>query len=62
MKNFIKFILIYFEVALYMFRTVFPPIIRSLRLHRMELNLLPIPASKQSLNLFDIYLMLCVQS
>jgi len=62
MKQFIKLILIYFEVALYMFRTVFPPIIRSLRLYRMELNFLPVPASKQSLNLIDIYLMLCIQS
>jgi len=33
MHLFLIFILLYFEVALYMFRTVFPSIIRSLRLY-----------------------------
>jgi hypothetical protein len=33
MHQFLKFILFYFVVALYMFRTVFPSIIRSLILY-----------------------------
>ena len=67
-------------ISLYMFRTVFPSIIRSSRLytqhqvyvievrwlfasgHLMELQFHLVPASKQSTNLYDIYLMLCVQS
>jgi len=47
--------LFYFGTTLYMFRTVSPPIIRSLRLY-IQL------ASKQPQNLYDIYLMLYVQS
>ena len=65
-------------ISLYMFRTVFPSIIRSSGLytqhnvyviqvswllgsgHEMELHL--VPASKQSTNLYDTHLMLCVQS
>jgi len=69
--------LFYFETTLFMFRTVFPSIIRSLRLyiqHRVyvtQVMWLPasgkemenlVPASKQSQNLYDIYLMLYVQS
>ena len=53
----LEHILFYFEVALYMFRTVFPSIIRSLRLYIQHQVL-----RKQSLNLFDMYLMLYVQS
>ena len=67
----------YFGTTLYMFRTVFSFIIRSLRLyiqhqvyviqvlwllvsgHEME-HL--VPASKQPQNLYDIYLILYVQS
>ena len=63
-----------------MFRTVFPSIIRSLRLYiqhqvyvievlwplasgnEMELQFHLVPASKQPQNLYDIYLMLYVQS
>jgi len=41
--------LFYFVTTIYMFRTVFPSIIRSL-------------ASKQPQNMYDIYLMLYVQS
>ena len=33
MHQFLNLILFYFEIALYMFRTVFPSIIRSLRLY-----------------------------
>ena len=65
-------------ISLYMFRTVFPSIIGSSRLytqhqvyviqvswllasgHEMDLHF--VSASKQSTNLNDIYLMLCVQS
>ena len=68
--------LFYFGTKLYMFRTVPPSIIRSLRLYiqhhtiqvlclfasgkGMESHL--VPASKQPQNLYDIYLMLYVQS
>ena len=67
--------LFYFGTTLYMFRTVSPSIIRSLRLyiqHQVyviqvlwllaswqEMDL--VPASKKSTNLYDIYLMLYVQ-
>jgi len=72
--------LFYFGTTLYMFRTVFPSIIRSLRLYiqhqvyvievlwplasgnEMELQFHLVPASKQPQNLYDIYLMLYVQS
>jgi len=71
--------LFYFGTTLYRFRTVFPSIIRSLKLYiqhqvyviqvlwllasgkEMELLHL-VPASKQPQNLYDIYLMLYVQS
>jgi hypothetical protein len=64
-------------ILLYMFRTVFPSIIRSSILytqHQMYVVQVGwmhasahdifhlVPASKQSTNLYDIYLMLCVQS
>jgi len=59
-------------ISLYMFRTVFPSIIRSPRLYiqrqvcviqvRWLLASGPRPASKQSTNLYDIYLTLYVQS
>jgi len=66
-------------ISLYMFRPVFPSIIRSSRLytqhqvyvtqvswllasgHEMELSFHLVPVSKHSTNLYDIYLMLCVQ-
>jgi len=59
-------------ILLYMFWTVFPTIIRSSRLyiqHQVYVIQVPwlhasglVPASKQSTNLYDIYLMLYVQS
>jgi hypothetical protein len=73
-------IFLVYWISLYMFRTIFPSIIRSSRLytqhqvyviqiswllasgHEMELQFHLVPASKQSSNLYDIYLMLCVQS
>ena len=70
--------LFYFGTTLYMYRTVSPSIIRSLRLYvqyhtikvlwlrasgnEMEIQFHVVPASKQSTNLYDIYLMLYVQS
>ena len=49
-----------------MFRTVFPAILRSLRLHIQHQvyvkQVLWLLASKQPRNLYDIYLMLYVQS
>jgi hypothetical protein len=74
--NYMHNFLVYW-ISLHMFRMVLPSIIRSWRLytqhqayviqvswllssgHKMELHLMP--ASKQSTNLHDIYLMLCVQ-
>jgi len=56
MHQFLKFIC--FEVALYMFRTVFPSIIRGLRLYTGSECML---AHSQK-NPFDKYLMLHVQS
>jgi hypothetical protein len=69
--------LFYFGTTLYMFRTVFPSIIRSLRLYiqhqvyviqvlwllasKNEMEHL-VSASKQPQNLYDIYLVLYVQS
>ena len=53
--------LFHFGATLYMFRTVSPSTFRSLRLyiqHQFHL----VPASKQPQNLYDIYLMLYVQS
>jgi len=69
--------LFYFVVALYMFRTVFPFIIRSLRLYiqhvkqilltacygeRDGISSIPFPLASSQQNLFDMYLMLYVQS
>jgi hypothetical protein len=56
----------YFGTTLYMFRTVFPSIIRSLRLYIQHqvyaIQVLWLLASKQPQNLYDINLMLYVQS
>jgi hypothetical protein len=56
--------LFYFGTTLYRFRTVSPSIIRSLRLYIQHQNIqvLWLLASKQPQNLYDIYLMLYVQS
>jgi hypothetical protein len=56
--------LFYFETKLYMFRTVSPSIIRSLRLYIQHhtIQVLWLLASKQPQNLYDIHLMLYVQS
>jgi hypothetical protein len=58
--------LFYFGPTLYMFRTVFPSIIRSLRLYIQHqvyiMQVLWLLSSKQPQNLYDIYLMLYVQS
>jgi len=56
--------LFYFGKTLYMFRTISPSIIRSLRLYTQHhtIQVLWLPASKQPQNLYDIYLMLYVQS
>jgi len=58
--------LFYFGTTLYMFRTVFPSIIRSLRLYIQHqvyiVQVLWLLASKQPQNLYDMYLMLYVQS
>ena len=43
--------LFYFGTTIYMFRTVSPSIIRSLRLYIQY----QVPASKQPQNLYDIY-------
>jgi hypothetical protein len=56
--------LFYFGTTLYVFGTVFPSVVRSLRLyiqhHTIQVTWLL--ASKQPQNLYDIYLMLYVQS
>jgi hypothetical protein len=53
-------------ISVYMFRTVFPSIIRSSRLYTQHqvyvMQVSWVLASKQSTNLHDIYLMLCIQS
>ena len=58
--------LFYFGTTLYMFRTVVPSIIRSLSLyieHQIYvIQVLWLLVSKQPQNLYDIYLMLYVQS
>jgi hypothetical protein len=58
--------LFYFGTTIYMFRTVFPFIIRSLRLYIQHqvyvIQVLWLLASKQPQNLYGIYLMLYVQS
>jgi len=50
--------------AVYMFRTVLPSIIRSLRLYIQHhtIQVLWLLASKQQQNLYDTYLILYVQS
>jgi len=56
--------LFYFGTKLYMFRTVFPPIIRSLRLyvqHHHPIQVLWLLASKRPQNLYGM-MMLYVQS
>jgi len=56
--------LFYFGTTLYMFRMVFPSIIRSLKLyihHVCVVQVLWLLASKQPQNLYDVYLMLYVQ-
>jgi len=58
--------LFYFGTPLYMFRTVFPSIIRSLSLyiqHQVHvIQALWLLASKQPHNLYDMYLMLYVRA
>jgi len=69
--------LFYFGTKLYMFWTIFPSIIRSLRLYiQYQVYVIQVlwllangnemehlfPTSKQSTNLYDIYLILYVQS
>ena len=56
--------LFYFGTTLYMFRTVSPSIIRSLRLYIQHhtIQVLWLLASKQPQDLYGIYLMLYVQS
>jgi len=58
--------LFYFGTTLYMFRTVSPSISRSLRLYIRHqvyfVQVLWLLSSKQPQNLYDFYLMLCVQS
>ena len=55
--------LFYFGTTLYMFRTVFSSIVRSLRLHIQHhtIQVLWLLASKQPQNLYNIYLILYVQ-
>ena len=56
----------YFGTTFYVFRTVPPSVIRSLRLYIQHyvyvIQVLWLLASKQPQNLYDIYLMLYVQS
>ena len=56
--------LFYFGTTLYMFRTVFLSIIKSLGLYIQHhaIQVLWLLASKQPQNLYDIYLILYVQS
>ena len=58
--------LFYFGTILYMFRTVFPSIIRGLRLYIQHqvyvIQVLWLLASKQPQNLHDVYLMMYVES
>jgi hypothetical protein len=58
--------LFYFGTTVYMFRTVSPPIIRRLKLyiqhHVYVIQVLWLLVSKQSQNLYDMYLLLYVQS
>ena len=60
------FILFYFGVMLYMFRMIFPSIIRSSRLYIQQQtcvkHILLLLANKQTQYLFDICLLLYVQS
>jgi len=57
-------IFFYFGTTHYMFRTVFPSIIRSLRLYiqHYTIQVLWLLAIKQLQNMYDIYLMLYVHS
>jgi len=59
MHQCLKFIV--FGVTLYMFRTIFPSIIRSSRLH-IQQQAFAVPASKQTAVSVDKCLLLCVQS
>jgi len=56
----------FYWISLHMFRKVFPSIIRSSRLYTQHqvyvIQVRWLLASKQSTNLYDIYLMLCLQS
>jgi len=56
----------YFGTTFYMFQTVFPSILRSLRLYIQHqvyvIQVLWLFASKQPQNLYDTYLMLYLQS
>jgi hypothetical protein len=54
----------YFGTTLYMLLTVFPSIIRSLKLYiqHQTIQILWLLASKKPQNLYDIYLMLYIQS
>jgi hypothetical protein len=56
--------LLYFGTMVYMFRMVSPSIIRSLRLYIQHhtMQVLWLLASKQPQNLYDLYLLLYVQS
>jgi len=56
--------LFYFVTTLYMFWTISPSIIRSLRLyiHHHTIQVLWLLASKQPHNLYDIYLLPYLQS
>jgi hypothetical protein len=56
--------LFYFGTTLYMIRTVFPSIIRSLILYLQHhtIRFLGLLASKQLQNLYDMYLILYVES
>jgi hypothetical protein len=64
-KKMHKFFWVYW-ISLYMFRTVFPSIVRSPRLYIQRqayvIQVSWLLASGQSTNLYDIHLMLCVQS
>ena len=53
--------LFHFGTTIYVFRTVFPSIIRSLRLY-IQHQVHVILASNQPQNLYDIHLMLYIQS
>ena len=56
MHQFLKSILFYFEVALYMFRTVFPFVIRSLRLY-IQHQVYVIQVQRQLASKLSLYLL-----